>query len=302
MRKVFFAVAILLVLMIASPVQAQIGTSLSSVRIDILPEYDQPKVLVIYHITLPTDITLPVVLNLRVPAEAEVFAVAIVDPVTAKLLNAPYDRSAAGTWASLAITVNARDVQVEFYQPLKKDGNARHIVFEWPGDYAVDAFAVALQQPTGATDLVTDPALETSANSQDGFVYYQSTPQAMEVGQTYVFTADYQKNTDALSTSGLPVQPTQSLDGNISGRVTMNSLLPWILAGIGGALIIVGIVGGLYLWKNGTRRSPAIRKRHSQRQQQTIETGEVYCNQCGKRAQPGDVFCRACGMRLRKEE
>jgi hypothetical protein len=301
-RKVFIAVAILLVLMIASPVQAQIGTSLSSVRIDILPEYDQPKVLVIYHISLPTDITLPTVLNLRIPADAEVYAVAIVDPVTAKLLNAPYDRSAAGTWANLAITVNARDVQVEFYQPLKKDGNARHIVFEWPGDYAVDAFAVALQQPTGATDLVTDPALETSANSQDGFVYYQSTPQAMEVGQTYVLTADYQKTTDALSTSGLPVQPTQSLDGNISGRVTMDSLLPWILAGIGGALVVVGIVGGLYLWKNGTRRSPAIRKRHSQRQQQTIDTGEVYCNQCGKRAQPGDVFCRACGMRLKKEE
>lgn len=301
MRKVFFAVAILLVLMIASPVQAQIGTSLSSVRIDILPEYDQPKVLVIYHITLPTDITLPVVLNLRVPAEAEVFAVAIVDPVTAKLLNAPYDRSAAGTWASLAITVNARDVQVEYYQPLQKDGSVRHIVFEWPGDFAVDAFEVALQQPTGATDLVTDPALEPSSTNQDGFIYYQSATQVMTVGQTFLLIADYQKATDALSTSGLPVQPTQSLDGTIPGRVTMNSLLPWILAGIGGALVVVGIVGGLYLWKNSSQRSPASRKRHGQRQH-TSESGEIYCNQCGKRAQTGDVFCRACGMRLRKEE
>jgi len=300
-RKVFFVGAILLAVMIASPVQAQIGTRLSSVRIDILPEYDQPKVLVISHISLPTDISLPGVLNLRVPADAEVYAVAIVDPVTAKLLNAPYDRSMVGAWANLAITVNARDVQVEYYQPLQKDGNFRHIVFEWPGDFAVDAFAVTLQQPTGATDLVTDPALEPSSNNQDGFIYYQSSTQVLAVGQTYRLTVDYQKTTDALSTSGLPVQSTQSLDGNIPGRVTMNSLLPWILAGIGGALVVVGIVGGLYLWKNSSQRSPAIRKRHGQRQP-AIESGEIYCNQCGKRAQPGDVFCRACGMRLRKEE
>jgi hypothetical protein len=300
-KKVFFAGAILLALMIASPVQAQIGTRLSSVRIDILPEYDQPKVLVIYHISLPTDVALPGVFNLRVPAEAEVYAVAVIDPVTAKLLNAPYDRSMVGAWANLAITVNARDVQVEYYQPLQKDGSARHIVFEWPGDFAVDAFAVALQQPTGATDMVTDPVLEPSATNQDGFIYYQSSAQALAVGQTYLLTADYQKTTDALSTSGLPVQPTQSLDGNIPGRVTMNSLLPWILAGIGGALVVVGIVGGLYLWKNSSQRSPAVRKRHVQRQI-TSESGDIYCNQCGKRAQPGDVFCRACGMRLRKEE
>lgn len=301
MRKVFFIAVFLMALLLASPVQAQIGTRLSSVRIDILPEYDQPKVLVIYHITLPTDSALPGVLNLRVPAEAEVYAVAIVDPVTAKLLNAPYDRTMVGAWANLAVTVNSKDLQVEYYQPLQKDGSVRHIVYEWPGDFAVDDFAVALQQPTGATNMVTDPVLQPSSTNQDGFIYYQSAPQVMTVGQTFRLTADYQKATDALSTSGLPVQPTQSLDGNIPGRVTMNSLLPWILAGIGGALLVVGIVGGLYLWKNSSQRSLASRKRHGQRQH-TSESGEIYCNQCGKRAQTGDVFCRSCGMRLRKEE
>jgi hypothetical protein len=270
------------------------------VSVDIWPEYDQPAVLAIYHISLSPDTTLPATLNLRVPAQAEVFAVAIADPAKG-LLNAPYDRTVQGSWTTLKIIANSRDVQVEYYDALVKNGTARHIVYEWTGDYTVDSFTVALQQPVGATDMVTDPALSKSSVGQDGFVYYQSAPQVLAAGQSFTLTADYQKATDALSTTGLPVQPTQPLNASTPGRVTMSGVLPWVLAGIGGALIVVGIVGGLYMWKNGTRRSSASRKRHPQ-PQQASETCEIYCHQCGKRAQPGDVFCRTCGVRLQKDD
>jgi len=298
MRKCFAVLAVLVALWVSFPAQAQSEVRLSSVSVDIWPEYDQPAVLVIYHISLSPATTFPTTLNLRVPAQADVFAVAIADPVNG-LLNTPYDRTVQGSWATLTITANSQDVQVEYYDALVKNGTARHVVFEWTGDYAVDAFAVALQQPVGATDMVTDPILINSSVGQDGFVYYQSTPQPLAAGQSFTLTADYQKATDALSTTGLPVQPTQPLNASTPGRETMTGIL-WVLAGIGGALIVVGIVGGLYVWKNGTRRSSASRIRHAQ-PQQASETGAVYCDQCGKRAQPGDVFCRTCGMRLRKE-
>jgi hypothetical protein len=301
MRKCIAVLAFLVALWISFPAHAVSEMRLSSVSVDILPEYDKPKVLVIYHISLAPETTLPTSLNLRVPAQAEVFAVAIVDPVTAKLLIAPYDRTVQESWATLTITANSQDVQVEYYDTLLKDGTTRHIFYEWAGDYAVDAFAVSLQQPLGATDMVTDPVLVISNNAQDGFVYYRSTPQLLAAGQAFSLNADYQKATDALSTTGLPVQPSQPLNVSTPGRVTMNSVLPIVLAVIGGALVIVAIVGGFYLRKNGARRSSSMRKRHTQRQE-TIETGVVYCNQCGKRAQPGDVFCRTCGMRLRKED
>jgi hypothetical protein len=300
MRKCFGVLAVLVALWVSFPAQAQSGTRLSSISVEIWPEYDQPAVLVICHISLSPDATLPATLNLRVPAQSEVFAVAVADPVSG-LLNAPYDRNVQGSWATLTITANSRDVQVEYYDALVKNGTARHIVYEWPGDYSVDSFAVALQQPLGATDMVTDPTLTKSSVGQDGFIYYQSAPQPLEAGQSFTLTADYQKATDALSTTGLPVQATQPLNTSTAGRVTMSSILPWVLAGIGGALIVVGIVSGFYMWKSGTRRSSASRKHHTQ-PQKVSETGEVYCYQCGKRAQPGDVFCRTCGMRLRKED
>jgi hypothetical protein len=300
MRKWFTALALLVALWVSFPAQAQSEVRLSSVSVDIWPEYDQPAVLVIYHISVSPSATPPVSLNLRIPAQAEVFAVAISDPVNG-LLNTPYDRIVQGSWATLTITANSKDVQVEYYEPLVKNGIARHIAYEWAGDYAVDTFAVILQQPVGATNMVTTPTLQQNAVGQDGFVYFQSASQPLTAGQNYTLTADYQKTTDALSTTGLPVQPTQPLNASTPGRVTNNAVLPLVLAGVGGALIIFGIVGGLYLWKNGTRRSGASRKRHAQAQQ-VNETDAIYCHQCGKRAQPGDVFCRTCGMRLQKDE
>ena len=300
MRKCFAVLVVLVALWVSIPVQAQSEVRLSSVSVEIWPEYDKPAVLVIYHISLFPGTTLPATLNLRVPAQAEVFAVAVADSANG-LLNAPYDRTVQGSWANLTITANSLDAQVEYYDVLVKNGTARHIVYEWAGGYAADAFAVTLQQPVGATNLITNPVLSNKSVGQDGFTYYQSTPQPLAAGQTFTLTADYQKATDVLSTTGFPVQPTQPLNASTPGRVTMSGALPWVLAGIGGALIVVGIVGGYYMWKNGTRRSSASRKRHAQ-QQPASETSEVYCNQCGKRAQTGDVFCRTCGARLRKED
>ena len=149
--------------------------------------------------------------------------------------------------------------------------------------------------------MVTQPILAQSLVGQDGLTYYNSVPQQLATGQTFTLTADYQKQTDALSTSGLPVQPTQPLNSKTPGRVTMSGVLPYILAVVGVLLIGFGVVGGYYMWKKGTRRSHGARKRHVQTQG-TGDTEEIYCHQCGKRAQPGDVFCRTCGMRLQKDD
>jgi hypothetical protein len=299
MRKCFIIFIILLAFWVSFPTRAQTELLLSSVKVDIWPEYDQPAVLVIYHLSLAPATTLPVTLNLRIPAQATVYAVAIADPVNG-LLNTPYDRTVQGKWATLSITSNSKEVQVEYYDSLIKNGITRHIVYEWTGDYAVDSFVVALQQPSSATDLITDPTLINSNIGQDGFTYLQSTSQSLAVGQAFTLTADYQKATDTLSTTGLPVQPTQPLNASTPGRETTNSVL-WVLVAIGGTLILVSIVGGLYIWKNRSHQPSSSRKRHPQSQPPSA-SGDVYCNQCGKRAQPGDVFCRTCGLRLRKEE
>jgi hypothetical protein len=299
MRKALALLSVLFAIGIAFPAYAQQTETLSTVNVEIWPEYDQPSVLIIYHILLTSTTPLPATINLRIPARAEVTAVAVSDPVKG-LLNAPYDRVMQGEWAGLKITANLRDIQVEYYEPLTKNGTSRRIVYQWPGDYAVQGFKVTLQQPTGATGLVTDPSLVKSITSQDGFVYYISALQPLQAGQVYTLSVDYQKATDTLSTTGLTVQPVQPLSSTTPGRTTLGGLMPWVLGVLGAILVVVGILGIIFIWRSGTRRTRSSRRHHPQ---PTIAEDNklVYCPKCGKRAQPGDVFCRTCGTRIQTE-
>ena len=299
MRKGLAILAVVASLWIFFPVYAQNPETLGSVSVEVWPEYDQPAVLVIYHISLSSSASLPAILNLRIPAGAEVYAVAVSDPGKG-LLNAPYDHSVQGSWATLKITANLPDLQIEYYDTLEKNGTSRHIVYEWPGDYAVDGFTIALQQPVGAANLTIYPTLLKSSTHQDGFTYFASTSQSLPAGQSYTLTVDYQKPNDALSTTGLPVQPVQPLSIAIPGRTTMSGALPWVLASLGAILIVAGIVGGLSIWKNGARNLPNS-GRHPPQPAVEETTNLVYCPKCGKRAQPGDVFCRTCGTRIHDE-
>jgi hypothetical protein len=301
MKKWLTVLAVLIACCVSFPTRAQSNISLSSVSVEIWPEYDQPAVLVIYHIFLSSDVTLPTNVDLRIPAHAKVYAVAVANPAN-ELINAPYDRSVDGEWATLTITTISRNIQVEYYDILVTNKTSRHIVYIWPGDYKVEAFSISLQQPVGATDMVTSPTLTQNSISQGGFSYYKSAPQSLANGQSFTLTADYQKATDTLSTTGLSVQPAQPLTSKTTGRVTMNNILPLALAGIGGAVIVIGIVGGIYIWKSGTRPQVKFHKHSRPPKQVVIETDETYCNQCGKRSEPGDVFCRTCGSRLQQKE
>jgi hypothetical protein len=300
MRKALVLLSVLLAIGMAIPAYAQQTETLSTVNVEIWPEYDQPSVLIIYHILLTSTTPLPATINLRIPSGAEVTAVAVSDPVKG-LLNAPYDRVMQGEWAGLQITANLRDIQVEYYEPLTKNGASRHIVYQWPGDYAVQGFKVTLQQPTGATGLVTDPSLVKSITSQDGFVYYISALQPLKSGQIYTLSIDYQKATDTLSTTGLTVQPVQPLSSNTPGRTTLAGLMPWVLGVLGAILVVVGILGIIFIWRSGTRRTRSSHQHHPQ-PDIAEENNQVYCSKCGKRAQPGDVFCRTCGTRIQTEE
>jgi hypothetical protein len=289
--------ALLVIFLMPALVQAQGEVRLSSVSVDIWPEYDQPAVLVIYHITLAPDAALPATLTLRVPAGVQVNAVAVVDPVKG-LLNALYERVVQEEWAVLTISANLPQVQIEYYEALVKNGTARHIVFKWAGDYAVDILEANFLLPLGAENVIFNPVPVKTGPGQDGLTNYRDQTTHLMIGQIYTLTIDYQRQTDNVSISGLPVQAASPPGADTPGRVSMTGVLPWVLAGIGALLIVAGVIG-FVVWQRGGRGS-AVRQRQAPRRGERA-TESIYCQQCGKRAQPGDVFCRTCGMHLRRE-
>ena len=313
MRKwtlVFLLVfAIALVRILPSTVFAQDEVTLSYLEVALWPEYDSPEVLVIYRITLPPTVSLPVDLTFRIPAAAgEPSAVAgrgISAEGEAGLFTIPYEHRVDGEWGLVTLTATMPELQLEYYDPgLVKQGTARQYDFQWPGDYEVDTLTIQVQQPRDATGMSISPASGNGVPGEDGLIYYNKQVGSLLAGQGFQLAVNYQKDSDSLTASSLQIQPSAPMTSVPTTQTSLLAVLPWVL-GVFGVVLIVG--GGVWYWQSGKgneSRSKPRRRRKSSVQSQSEAApaeGHIYCHQCGKRAAGKDRFCRTCGTRLRAE-
>jgi zinc-ribbon domain len=305
MYRMFIILTVLLACLIPIGSSAQTEPSFASASVDLWPEFDKPTMLVMYQFTLSSQVKLPAEIRLRIPASAGVpNAVANCQP-DGSCFNTPYDQTRAGEWSELSFQATSPDLRVEYYDPaLTKDGTKRHYEYTWPGDHAVDKFNIRVQQPTGAENMSLKPETFSSAASSDGFTYHALDVGQVREGQTIEVVVEYDKTTDALSSSNMPVQPSAPLTSETAGRagLTLSSALP-VALGLVGLALIVG--GGVWYWRSGRQKPQPAQSRRNRRKAgsspvaSNAPEGNVYCHQCGNRASPGDRFCRTCGTQLR---
>lgn len=299
---------ILIILLASTPLKlvfAQDPIKLSSMEVDLWPEYDRPTVLVIYRITLPATTSLPVDLSFRIPsAAAEPSAVAVRQTTAegqAGLFTIPYERQVVGDWGVISLTATSPELQIEYYDPgLVKEGETRQFEYNWPGDYAVDALKMQVQQPLGASEMNISPSSGQGVAGSDGLVYYNKEVGALMAGQTFSLRINYKKSSDDLTATNLPVQPSAPVSITPE-RNNLLVILPWTLGTLGVVLIVGGVIWYLRSGR-GKEEEPSHRRRRTATSKEPEKAEDyIYCHQCGKRAGPGDRFCRMCGAKLRIE-
>lgn len=274
---------------------------LAEAYVQIWPEFDRPAALVITNLILPEKTRLPATIEFRIPAQAELNAVAVNDPVEG-LLYADFVETLEGEWRRLTITATARTVHIEYYDALLREGNSRTVNYRWPGGFQVDKFSLAFQLPPSATQLVMTPSWTRVERDKHDFRIYSIDPISLQAEQVFRFSARYEKPDDLLSVSLLQVEAERPLE-QTSGRVRWLDILPWVVGLLGLGLIFLGVLVWLSFARPDlfARTSERSRKRHARRPSLGLkeQSGVVYCHACGRRAEPGDRFCRACGEQLR---
>ena len=284
-------------LVFPSQALAQSGITLGSVNIQLWPEYDQPSMLVIFDFTVSKSTTLPAQVTFRLPKEANVIAVAFQENGT--LVNAnSAPTTQKGEWQILTITVDTLTTyHFEYYEPISFNGRARKFSYLWPADYSVEAFNIKVQEPVDTVSLTSEPVL--GKNQENGANFYSSKPVSLAAGEQFTLNLQYEKSSDALTVPTSPVQ-TAPIDETTSGRIPLNSYLPYILVGVGAVLIVGGL---LYYFLSGRERGQKPRRRNrAPSDSESNTTSVAHCHQCGTRAKPSDRFCRVCGTRLRQDE
>lgn len=277
------------------PASAQGEIKLDSLNIQLWPEYDQPSMLVLYDFTISENTSLPVKLTFRLPLGANVIAVAYEDGA-GNLVNASFIGPVTqNEWQALTINVDTPTTyHFEYYQALTTSGNTRQFSYLWPGDYAVDAFKISVQEPLDMTSFTSEPALQKT--QRNGVAYHESSAVNLAADEQFPLNIQYAKSTNTLrSPSGVQTLP---IDSNTEGRTYINNYVPYILGGIGVLLIVGGLT---YYFQSMRGKGSKTRSRRRHRVEED-EAGSIHCHQCGTRAHPGDRFCRTCGTRLRTND
>ncbi len=295
MRKLFLFLLMLSLVVMPTMVQAQSNVMIKELNIQLWPEYDRSEMLVMYSFTLSGDTPLPTNMQIRVPANAEVNAVAKVSEDT--MVTVPYDTPVRdGDWQVITLVIDElTSYRVEYYEAIKKENTTRNFSFLWESDYEAELLFIEFQQPPSATNLATTPKLPNANPVAEGMIYHTLTKTDLPAGEPFALEISYDKNNDDLTVSSMPVEVGGEPE-NEASSFSVNDSLPAILVGAG-VLLIVG--GFLYFFLAGrsSEKSNETRKRHSPRT--ASAGGNIYCHECGGRARPGDKFCRACGVKLR---
>ena len=293
---------ILLVMMLVLPmaVKAQQVYTLQLAYVSVWPEYEysvdkpgQLNVLVINRFLLDTkNIQFPAQVRFQIPATALKPSVVAVGPTadTVSDQNVQYTTSPADNgWIDVLVMTTGPAIQIEYYDyNIAKTGSSREYVYVWPGSYAVGTFHIDVRVPMRATNMRSVPDATMSGTDSEGFKFGEMTESNFPVGKIFTLKINYDRDTDAPSTTFMPVQPSAPLDQPVSGQVSLETYMPWVMGG----LLLVMIAGGAawYGLSNRRDKNPArIQKRQVARLQKKNAQkgdGQIYCHECGKRAQP----------------
>jgi len=293
MRK-WLPLLFILLLIFPSTVQAQNAITFDSLNVRLWAEYDQPSMLVIYDFAPTADTTLPASIDIRIPKDANITAVA--SQQSSGLVNTeftgPVDK---GNWQTITIFAKTLTTyHIEYYQPITRDANNRSFTYQWAGDYAVNNLRVEVQLPSDSTAVKASPMLPFAPNQP--FLSGSASLSKLAAGKIYQIDLHYSRLSESpvLSPSTNQVTAVEPITQNTAGRVTLNNL-PYILGGVGVLLLALAIY---FFWRSNSTQTSKPRKR---RQSTKDEKEPVYCHECGTRAHADDRFCRTCGSKLRTE-
>lgn len=299
-----FLIVILLLLVSINPfvVNAQSEVTIDQMQVRIWPEYDQPSILVINNIFLSGDVKLPARLNFSIPVSAGSPHSVAVRELDGQLYLLDYDMTTVGEWNQLTFTTPYPEVWVEYYDPsIVINENVRSFEYHWVGDYLINNLQIEVQQPLTASNMVFKESMGPARIGNDGLTYYSSEVGELKANTKVSLNVQYNKSDNTLSSSvSVPVQPVTPLNNESGTNTSFLQILPFIIAGIGLAMLIFGIFWYMRKQKENTAKP---RQRHSSVKRSTYNDGEaIFCHRCGRRADTGDVFCRACGTKLKLEE
>jgi hypothetical protein len=311
---------------LAGSARAQDAPVLSTMEISLWPEYDRPEVLVILRGSFDATTSLPVHVEIYVPARVgQPSAVAWVDE-GGQQYTQDYTTRVEGDWLVVSFELAVPRFQLEYYDTLPVDSTGqRQYTYSYTADYDIGTMTVDFQVPPTAEGFTLEPPADAVVRETDTLTYHIVDAGSLTQGEERSWTFTYQKDNADLTASTL-IQPEASVtDAPTATEGADNStVLIFLVAFL--ALIAVGTAA---FWL-GRRTQPigqaapaamrsqrrgtpsggkmasaqrgAGRGTQGQQQRSTTTNGQdvFFCHECGAELRPDSDFCHRCGAKVRR--
>ncbi len=276
--------------------------TIKSMKVSLWPEYDDPRVLVIYEGEFYNDALFPQPVSFPVPLGSEMSQVCALQPPNNDHLCQLYETLTETDSLSVSYTLPIPTYYMEYYWDGIKGQPEKAFAFQYVSPYAVDTMEIDVQQPLKATGFELAPPYASATSDGLGMKYFHYVFKDVKPGQVISIDASYSKSDDKPSVSG----------GQTNGTGGSNSYT-WI--GIGAAIAVIAV--GLILF----RRKPAVSRAQSRRAarieakrdgvprtQRPAAPGPslpapdieaLFCSHCGTKLASKATFCHLCGAKVK---
>lgn len=305
-KLTLFVVALMFAIVVTSPavpqgVEQGSEPGLVALTIDIWPEYDDPRVLVIYDGMLASDDELPAEVTFAVPADAQVHMAGGI-AANGGHLHADFDtRLREDGLMEVSYAPQAPHLYMEFYyDPLSGD-DARHFTYPVMAPFDVDSLMVRVQEPLRATAFELAPAAEGSMQDNRGLDYHLVRRGDLSAGSVTPVTVSYTKmdRQPSVTTQEAPaVAQSEHSEGSPWRRART-----WILVILAAGFFGVGFfkmfsrpraAGPLVAGASAATSGGRTRSRRSHAESGSPGPAQ-FCSQCGRPLAPEHRYCGGCG-------
>lgn len=231
MREIWVAMLLLAVLSAALGSAQEGPIGIERLEISLWPEYDDPRLLVIYRGELAEAPKNPLVF--AIPATAQVHAAAYVG-ADGRLLVAPWQIVAADDRSQLVMFApGSRRFQFEYYDDVIGPGPKKSFSFQFrSGRYEVKDLEIEVQQPLRAWAFQATPSLQAQGIEARGFGYFSRRVGAVPLGTVVEQRVSYMK---------------ADMEPSVKPATRGEFKFPWRIALVIAAFA-VGLAGLAWLW------------------------------------------------------
>ncbi|MGC9333742.1 MAG: zinc ribbon domain-containing protein [Anaerolineae bacterium] len=292
-------VLVLCLAVLAGPSWAQEAPALEVLEISLWPEFDRPDMLVIYRGFFAEGRTLPVPVDIRIPASVGApTAVAFVDEAGERL-NQQYTTRLDGDALVVSFELPTLGFQLEYYDTLSKGADAqREYAYTYTADYAIEALTVKFQVPPTATAYTVQPAADAVAPA-DGLLYHVVQAGSVNLGESMSWLLSYTKADSTLTVSAfaesqqpMPTPAVAPVSGDSSTTVVF----------VISFVALVGVGAGAF-WLGRRTQPPPGEAAPASRRRSSPSPGRrsaQYCHKCGAQLRADSDFCHRCGAEVRE--